>query len=109
MIANAQRKLGKKGGKYHLFENNCEHFAIKCKVHCPLPLSLPPPCLIYQLIFILYFKTGKSKCWQSLKYKLAGGLILLSSLVYHNLNYTVSVHFDHNRYYVNIALYACIV
>jgi len=57
VIAHARKKLGKKGGKYRLLSNNCEHFAIKCK-------------------------TGRQICWQSYKYKLMGGLVLISSLVY---------------------------
>jgi len=58
VVSKALRKLGRKGGKYSLLENNCEHFAIKCK-------------------------TGRSRCWQSLKYKLAGGILFLSSLIYY--------------------------
>jgi len=57
VVAHARRKLGKKGGKYSLLSNNCEHFAVKCK-------------------------TGRSICWQSFKYKVMGGLVLISSLVY---------------------------
>jgi len=53
----ARKKLGKKGGKYRLLTNNCEHFAIKCK-------------------------TGRRICWQSFKYNLIGGLVLVSSLLY---------------------------
>jgi len=57
VLEHARRKLGKKGGKYSLINNNCEHFAIKCK-------------------------TGRSVCWQSFKYKLMGCVILASSFVY---------------------------
>jgi len=58
VVARARKKLGKKGGKYRLLTNNCEHFAIKCK-------------------------TGREICWQSFKYKIMGGLVLASSLVYY--------------------------
>jgi len=58
VVCRAVENLGKKGGSYSVLRNNCEHFAIECK-------------------------TGRATCWQSKKFKLAGGILFLSSFIYY--------------------------